>query len=38
MLKANLKEAIDGSRIHHQLLPMEVAYEDYIDEVKYFYK
>ena len=33
MMKTNLKEAIDRSRIHHQLMPMEVAYEDYIDEV-----
>ena len=38
LLKKNLKEAIDSSRIHHQLMPMEVAYEDYIDKVNHFYE
>ena len=36
LLKKNLKEAIDSRRIHHQLMPMEVAYEEHIDKVIFY--
>ena len=34
MLKHNIKEAIDTRRIHHQLMPMQVSYEEDTDPVK----
>ena len=36
-LKKDLKEAIDTRRIHHQLMPMQVSYEELTDEVKLKY-
>ena len=35
-LNTDLKEAIDWRRVHHQLIPMQVAYEEDTDEVSGF--
>ena len=35
-LKTDVKEAIDMRRLHHQLMPMQVAYEEDTDEVSWF--
>ena len=35
-LQTDVKEAIDMRRLHHQLMPMEVAYEEDTDEVSWF--
>lgn len=35
-LKTDVKEAIDMRRVHHQLMPMEVAYEEDTEEVSWF--
>ena len=35
-LQTDVKEAIDMRRVHHQLMPMEVAYEEDTDEVSWF--